>query len=111
MYLQKLLKIILTSVLVIFIISYAGYKLYPLIKGPEIIIYTPKNGDRVSGGLVEIKGVVSRAKYIKLFDREIYTNQKGEFTEKMIKQNTYTDIIITATDRFGRTVSEKLWVE
>lgn len=96
---------------IILIISYAGYKLYPLIIGPEIIIYKPSIGQNIDGNLVEISGVVLRAKTLRIFDREIIVNQKGEFSETIAKQKNYTDIILSATDRFDRVVVKKLWVE
>ena len=111
MYLQKLLKIISYVFFIILIVSYAGYKLYPLIIGPEIVIYKPSIGENIDGNLVEVSGMVLRAKTLKIFDREIIVNQKGEFSETIAKQKNYTDIVLSATDRFDRVTTKRLWVK
>jgi hypothetical protein len=111
MYLQKLLKLISYVFFIMLIVSYAGYKLYPLIVGPEIVIHKPSIGQNIDGNLVEISGLVLRAKNLKLFDREVAVNQKGEFSEVVAKQKNYTDIVLSATDRFDRVTTKRLWVK
>lgn len=111
MYLRNILIKIIWGVVLVFIFSYAGYKLYPLISGPKIEISTPIKGDIVDGNIIKIKGRVLRAKEIKIFDREINVDPSGYFEESIVKQDTFTNIAITASDKYGRTVTEKYFVQ
>lgn len=115
MYLRNILQKIIISVIILFIVIFAGYKLYPIISGPKIeIISTEKSKaeNAVAGNeLIIIKGRVLRAKEIKIFDRKINVDPKGYFEEEVVSQDMFTNIIITAKDKYGRVVTEKYFVQ
>jgi hypothetical protein len=110
MYLRNLIfKIAIISFIVITLV-YSGLKLKPILSGPEITIYSPQNGDDVASTTFMISGRVLRAKEIKIFDRVITVNEKGEFEERLVSFAPYTIIKISATDRFGRSDEKELFV-
>lgn len=111
MYLRNLLIKILIGTVVTVVLSYAAYRVYPLVSGPKILITSPTKGETVIGNIIKIKGVVKRAKEVKIFDRVITLDPEGNFEEDIVKQDTYTDIIITAKDKYGRITTYKSFVQ
>lgn len=110
MYLRNLIFKILIAAFLIVALSYSALKLKPIIIGPEIVIYTPQNGDTVASTTFMVTGRVYRTKEVKIFDRVITTNEIGEFEERLVSYAPYTIIKISASDRFGRTDQKELFV-
>lgn len=111
MYLRNLLLRILIGTVVIVILGYASYRIYPLFSGPKIEITSPLKGEAITGNIIKIKGVVKRAKEVKIFDRIINLDPEGNFEEDIIKQEIYTDIVVTAKDKYGRVVTTSFFVQ
>lgn len=107
---QALVKKILLAILLSAIVAYASLRLYYLFAGPKIEIYYPKNGELVDP-VFTVTGKIQRADKIYLFDREIWTDENGYFKEKMLATSNYTDIIIKASNRWGRENQTKITVE
>ena len=110
MHAQKILKRLLFAFAVIIIAGYSMFRLYDLVSGPKIEIYSPLNGGKVDSVFV-IKGKVTGADKIYLFDREIFTDQEGLFEESMISSENYTDVQIRANNRWGKTAYSAITVE
>ncbi len=110
MQINPLLRKILYIFFILIIIIYTIFKLYNLISGPKIEIFYPDNFGKVDA-VFTISGRIQRADKIYLFDREILTDEKGYFKETMIANDAWTDIIIKATNRFGKENQIKLTVE
>ncbi len=103
-----LLKIIL---IVIILISIAGYSLYQsqnLIKGPQLILENPINGSTVDTPNVDIKGKAHNVAYISLNDRQIFIDKDGAFHEELLLGPGYNVWKLEAKDKFGRIVSKKI---
>ncbi len=96
--------------LILLALSYGGFKIYPLVIGPTITIYNPKDGDEVSKKTFEISGKVSRVKEITIQGRAIPIGVDGHFTEILIAQSPYTTIIVNATDFYGKTLTKSFRV-
>ena len=115
MHLRNILQKIIISVVILFIVIYGGYKLYPIVSGPKIeIISTEKSkakDDKANSKLLTIKGRVLRAKEIKIFDRKISVTPDGYFEENIVAQDIFTNIVITAKDKYGRVTTEKYFVQ
>lgn len=113
MQLRNILQKIIIFVVILFIVIYGGYKLYPIVSGPKIeIISTEKSKDtKVDSKLLTIKGRVLRAKEIKIFDREISVTPDGYFEENIVAQDIFTNIVITAKDKYGRVTTQKYFVQ
>ncbi len=108
--LRKKIEIYGISALLVAAIFFGGFKAYPLIIGPKIIIYNPNDGDTVPKTTFELSGQVTRVKEITLQGRPIPIGTDGHFTEILTAQAPYTIVVITATDFYGKTITKTLRV-
>lgn len=97
--------------IVLALVAIAGYSLFQarhLIAGPILEIHTPHTGERFEDSFIEIVGNATNISYISLNGREIFIDQEGRFSEKLILMEGYNIMTLMARDRFGRTVSKKI---
>ncbi len=110
---KKISKIILVSVLFLFIVSYAFFRSKDLIFGVKIknvnIVDLPTGqagGTKVETNIQNITGTAKNAVDISINDREISIDQDGNFNETIALLPGYNIIDIKAQDKFGH-VDEK----
>ena len=72
-----------------------------LLRGPEIAILSPQNGESFKNDLIKISGNAKNAALIYLNDRQIFTDEDGSFGENILLHYGYNIIEISAEDRFG----------
>ncbi len=101
-------KMTLIFTIILIIVTYSYYKSKDFIIGPSITIESPLTGTGVANPLVEVIGVASNISYISMDDRQIYTNEKGKFKEKLLLFPGYNIISIKARDMFNRTVQKTI---
>jgi len=102
-----------TAVIILAIGTILGYTYYQtknLVSGPQIEIYSPKNGSGTQEKLITIEGIAKNISKISLNDSPIYVDQDGVFKEKLLLAQGYNIIELTVEDRFGRIKDEKLEV-
>lgn len=99
---KKILKIILTTVFLLFVFSYTGYEIQKIVFGPKIRINSPISGLSVSNSFTEVDGNAKNIKNISLNDRKIFIDEEGNFTEPVLLSYGYNTIKISASDKFGR---------
>lgn len=87
---------------------YAYAKTQNLLRGPRIIIYEPANGSAFTGPLVEITGQAQRIANLFLNDGRIFTDEAGQFREKLLLAPGHNIIEVEASDKFGRTTRQIL---
>lgn len=107
---RKFVRIIVLFIAFIVIAGYSYAKTKDFIGGPRITVVYPVNGDVVTENPLEIVGVAKRIAFISLDDRQIYTDDDGNFTEQLLLYPGYNIIKIHATDRFKREVTENIEV-
>lgn len=73
-----------------------------LILGPEIRVATPLNGASPDSPVITVAGTARNIAYISLNGRQIYTDQKGAWSEKLIAPPGPSIMSLEARDRFGR---------
>ena len=108
--LRKQLELYLAGFLIVIALLYGGFRAYPLIAGPKITIYSPKDGEIVASSTFQISGIVFRAKEITIQGRPITIDTEGHFSETLISQEPYTIIVLTAIDNYGARVTKTLRV-
>lgn len=108
--LRKQLEIYLFTALLLLTVLYGIWRAYPLIAGPHVTIYSPKNGESVASTTFSITGQVSRVKNIEIQGRPIPIDKDGNFTEILVTQLPYTIITIQATDFYEKTITKTLHV-
>lgn len=107
---RKKIEIFLVAGLIFTACTYGGFKAYPLLVGPKIEIYNPRDGDMVASTTFELSGHATRAKEITVQGRPIPIGTDGHFTEILIAQSPYTILVITAKDFYGKVVTKTLRV-
>jgi hypothetical protein len=108
--LRKKIELYSIILLVVLSVGYGLFRAYPLLEGPEITIYSPEEGDKVSNKTFELSGKVSRVKEVTIQGRPIPIGTDGHFTETLIADSPYTILILTATDYYGKTITKTLRV-
>lgn len=99
------------AVALIFFLLLVGYGLFQtknLILGPNIAIASPLDGAAVGLNPVEVKGQADRIAFISLNGQQIFTDEKGNFNQKLLLTPGYNTIKVEAQDKFGRTIQKVL---
>lgn len=99
---RKLLKVIIISIILLFIFGYTGYEIQKMVFGPRIEILSPKNGALASSSLIQILGIAKNITNISLNDRKIFIDEQGNFREDLLLSYGYNTLTIKASDKFGR---------
>lgn len=79
-----------------------------LILGPRIQITSPREGHPVENPLVMLEGRAQNVSWISLNDRQIFTDEKGKWSEKLIVSRGLSIMTLQARDRFGREIRKSL---
>ena len=72
-----------------------------LIKGPEIILYTPKD-NAVYSSPIKISGRLLRSSVLLINDKQLYTDKRGNFSQTLSPPKGYTSVKIYTEDKKGR---------
>lgn len=93
--------------LVMFVlVGYGLVKAWPLIAGPSLSVVSPADNAAFPGGIVAVQGRVGRASTIILNGAPLLRDQNGEFSSTLTFPRGGSILTFTATDRFGRKVTE-----
>ena len=103
--LRQKIKIIVIVLFAITVVSYAIYRSLNLLEGPQIEIIVPRNGDTVTQALVIVSGKVKNIARLTLNDNHIYTDEKGNFEEKLLVPLGQSIITVKGEDKFGKSKS------
>lgn len=88
--------------------AYGLYQTRNLILGPKITIAAPLNGAAIALNPVEIEGQAERIAFLSLNGGRIFTDENGNFKQKLLLARGYNIIRLEAQDKFGRTVKKVL---
>jgi hypothetical protein len=100
-------KWIISFLIFVFII-YGLFRAENFLQGPKIIIDSPQNGQVFTTADIEVSGQARNISLLYLNDRQIFTDQNGNFKEIAILANGYNILELTAKDKFGREIRENL---
>lgn len=100
--------------LIIFILAafgiggYAYLQSREFLRGPQITLISPQNGETFENALVVIEGAAHNVTSISLNDGAIFVDSKGNFKEKLLLLPGYNILSVKAEDRFGKKVEKTL---
>jgi len=94
----------------VLLVSYSFYQARSIILGPQISITNITDGEVVENPLVIIEGRARNISWISLNDRQIFTDEEGRWSEKLIVSSGTSIITVKARDRFGRERKKSLQV-
>lgn len=95
-------------VIVLFIVGYAFFRSENLIKGPNIKVSSPSTGATVESESVTVNGQAERIATLFMNGRQVFTDDKGNFSESLLLAYGYNIIELKAKDKFGRATSRTL---
>jgi hypothetical protein len=104
----SMFKLTITLLISVVVIFYVIFNTRLLFRGPEITIYELTNGQKVTEGLVEIKGKANDISFISLNGRQIFIDENQMFSEKVLLTNKVNVVEIYAEDKFGKKDLEEL---
>jgi len=101
------LKLSLILIACFIIIGYSFYQFKKIRQGPVLEISSPSSTIATTS-LTEISGQTKNIQSIFLNGRPIFIDEVGNFSEKLLLSYGYNIIIVSAKDKFGKTVEKKL---
>lgn len=97
---------IILGFLIIF--GYALFESYDFLQGPNISLIEPQNGSAVSTSSISVKGKASRIKDLFINNKPVLIDREGNFNETILLAPGYNISLLSALDRFKRTIEYKL---
>src|SRR3989344_696173 len=99
-----------TLIITLFLLltTYSLFQARFLILGPQVWITNPQDGDTVESPVVTMTGQAKNVAWISLNDRQIFTDEKGKWGEKLIVSKGLSIMTVKARDRFGRETKESV---
>jgi hypothetical protein len=91
--------------LIILGILFAAYCLFQarfLILGPQVTITSHEDGAVATEPAVTLSGNARNAAWLSLNDRQIFTDEEGRWSEKLILSPGLSIMTLRVRDRFGR---------
>ena len=98
---------VFTAFILVIVFLYGAHEAIPLLTGPQLTISTPKNSESFYNGLITISGSAVHTKSVSLDGGPLLTDQYGHFETTLTLPRGGAILTLTATDRFGRTVTEQ----
>ena len=95
-------KRVLLVILFLLLASYFLFQARFLIFGPQVWIDSPENDSVVESSVVTVSGHSKNLAWISLNGRQIFTDEDGLWSEKLIVSKGVSIMTVHARDRFGR---------
>ncbi len=83
-------------------LSYILFQTRFLILGPRVWIESHQDGAVASEPLITLSGQAENAAWLSLNGEQIYTDEEGRWSEKLLVQKGVSIITVSVEDRFGR---------
>lgn len=99
----RTLALIIVSILLL----YGAIKALPLLSGPELTVLSPAPYASLPDGYLPIRGVAKYTETVQLNGNLLLIDQEGRFETLLLLPPGNAILVVTATDRFGRTVEER----
>lgn len=99
--LSSILKVMAALAFLSVAVFYVFFQARFLITGPQIVLAhepTIQHNDRV----LNLEGNANNITHLWLNDRQIFTDEEGNFAEALVLENGYTITTLRAKDRYGR---------
>lgn len=95
---------VLIAVLILAVLGYGGFKLWPLVSGP---IFTDMRVETNPEGLTVLSGSALHTESLTLNGRTLLINEDGSFSKEITFPRGGVILTLSATDRFGRSRSQE----
>jgi len=98
---------VLTVLVLLIVLGYGLKEAWPLLSGPQLAITSPKNSEIFHDGFITILGTAVHTQSVSLDGGPLLIDQAGHFSETLVLPAGGAILTLTATDRVGRTVTER----
>lgn len=102
---------ILVILAVVTIVAFVGYQYSSLFIGPELSVLKPKNGETISGNVVEVEGTTDPYATIEIEKEQVYVGIDGKFKKSIYSFTGDRKIRVVAKNRFGKETVEEINVK
>ena len=102
MHLKKIIKIFSVFIIASSVFGYSYMEAEGIIAGPQVTISSPETGATVYNSLIYIEGQTKNSTRITLNGREIFIDEEGFFTERLLLYPGNNRITTRAYDRFDK---------
>lgn len=92
--------------LLLLILGYGLLKAYPLLAGPQLFIESPAEGATVADGFLTVAGTVRYGETLAVNGARLLIDEHGRFTDTLTLPYGNAILLLSASDRFGRRVTE-----
>ena len=99
---SRLLKLVIPTLIICFIVGYTIWQLRHIIDGPTLTIEAPNTAQSTTESKVKIAGEARQIDWLFLNNRQIFTDESGHFDETILAAPGYNVIQLTGRDKFGR---------
>lgn len=97
----------LTALVLLVVCGYGLKEAIPFLSGPVVKIESPKNGESFHDGFIKISGLAVHTQSVTLDGSPVLTDQDGHFSTDLTLPRGGAILTLTATDRFGRSRTER----
>ena len=87
--------------------GYGLIEAYPLISGPSLTVTSPINGYTSTDGFVTVAGKAARVSSLSLNGDPLLIYENGAFSRFIVLPKGGAILSLTATDRFGRSITKQ----
>jgi hypothetical protein len=101
-----IVKVTLSIVFLIVVIGYGVFQSNRIMTGPKIDITNVENGIATTSPLFTIDGNAQNTSILEINGRQVFTDEKGYFAEKILLYPGYNVISLQAKDKFGAVVTK-----
>lgn len=105
---KRILIIAAAALAALSLAFYAYLQSREYLRGPVIAVDEPADGSLSTTSIVALKGSARNVSFLTLNDRQIFTDERGRFTESLLLQDGYNIMLLEAKDRFGHIAQKKL---
>lgn len=95
------------AIVLVVLVGYGLLEARHLIAGPSISLVSPSNYTNFPDGVVPVNGVANNTENLTLNGGPLPIDEAGNFTETLLLPSGGGILSLTATDRFGRSVTER----
>lgn len=91
-------------------VSYFLFQARFMVLGPMLEITYPQNGALVASSIVDIEGRAKNIAWISLNGRQIFTDEDGHWSERMVVSPGTSIMTVKTKDRFGRETEKSVQI-
>ena len=85
------------------VVGYSFFAALPYLEGPALSVH-----ETTTQGLTVISGTTARVSFLSIDGAPVSLSENGAFSARRAYPSGYTDVQVSVTDRFGRTISKTL---